>query len=478
MRILVTNDDGVDAVGLHVLARATRRRSATSWSRRPTGSTRGPARRWARCTSSGRRCAGSTSTGVPEAWSVTGPPALCVMFARLGVFGDAFDLVVSGINPGANSGRAIYHSGTVGAALTARNGGVSGLAVSQAVADFGVEGQGWDEMLADQRWDTAAEVGAARGAGDRSPTCPTDPVVINVNVPNRPLDEIGGLAPHRGRPAAAADAGLRRRSTPKVGHDDAFDVRMEWGDPIELPDDTDSGAVEAGLRRRSPPLSRIARRPVGGPRGGVRRPRWARALVLVDDRRRELRAVEAEVGAVARQELVVVPCSTMLAVLHHEDDVGAADGRQAVGDHEAGAVRRAGAFIASWICTSVRVSTELVASSRMRIGRLGEEGAGDREQLLLAGADVVALLVDHRVVAVGQVSARSGRRRWPGPRRGSPPRWRRGGRRRCCRGSCRRRATCPAAPCRCCERSSRRGIVAMSRPSRRDARRRRARRTA
>src|SRR4029077_18375078 len=63
--------------------------------------------------------------GVPEAWSVSGPPALCVMFARLGVFGRDLDLVVSGINPGANAGRAIYHSGTVGAALTARNGGMS-----------------------------------------------------------------------------------------------------------------------------------------------------------------------------------------------------------------------------------------------------------------------------------------------------------------------------------------------------------------
>jgi 5'-nucleotidase len=34
---------------------------------------------------------------------------------------------------------------------------------------------------------------------------------------------------------------------PKVGHDDAYDVRMDWGDPIELPGDTDSGAVEAGF---------------------------------------------------------------------------------------------------------------------------------------------------------------------------------------------------------------------------------------
>jgi 5'-nucleotidase len=166
------------------------------------------------------------------------------MFGRLGVFGEPFDLVVAGINPGANAGRAIYHSGTVGAALTARNGGVSGLAVSQAVEDFGVEGQGWDDMLADQQWDTAAEVGA-RVARTMLADLPTDPIVVNVNVPNRPLDKLAGwrrtevaLMP----PRALAGAEL----IPKVGHDGTFDVHMKWGDPLLLPADTDSGAVEAG----------------------------------------------------------------------------------------------------------------------------------------------------------------------------------------------------------------------------------------
>jgi len=253
VRILVTNDDGVDAVGLHVLAQRLvdlgdvvvaapdREYSGAGAAVGTLHLIRPEVRRVA-------------LDGVPEAWSVTGPPALCVMFARLGVFGEAFDLVVSGINPGANSGRAIYHSGTVGAALTARNGGVSGLAVSQAVADYGVEGQGWDEMLADQCWDSAAEVGA-RVAEAILAALPRDPVVINVNVPNRPLDEMAGwrrtevaLLP----PRTLASAAL----TPKVGHDDAFDVQMQWGDPIELPDDTDSGAVEAGYISVTP-LSRM-----------------------------------------------------------------------------------------------------------------------------------------------------------------------------------------------------------------------------
>jgi 5'-nucleotidase len=244
MRILVTNDDGIDAVGLHVLGRRLHDLADVVVA--------APDREY-----SGAGAALGTLhlirpevrrvevDGVEEAWSVTGPPALCVMFSRLGVFGGPFDLVVSGINPGVNSGRAIYHSGTVGAALTARNGGVSGIAVSQAVDDFGVEGQGWDDMLSNQHWDAAAEVGW-RVAGALLEDLPVDPVVINVNVPNRPLAEIRGWCRAevaRLPPRTLASAAL----TPKAGHDGAFDVQMEWGDPIELPIDTDSGAVEAGF---------------------------------------------------------------------------------------------------------------------------------------------------------------------------------------------------------------------------------------
>ena len=96
--------------------------------------------------------------GVPEAWTLNGPPALCVLYSRLGLFGEPFDLVVSGINPGSNVGRSVYHSGTVGACLTARNAGISGVAVSQAVTGWGIEGQGWADVVKNQKWHVAAEV--------------------------------------------------------------------------------------------------------------------------------------------------------------------------------------------------------------------------------------------------------------------------------------------------------------------------------
>jgi 5'-nucleotidase len=243
VRILVTNDDGIDAVGLHVLARRLTDLGDVVVA--------APDREY-----SGASAAVGTLhlmqpevrrvdlPGLKEAWSVTGPPALCVMFSRLGIFGPRFDLVVSGINPGANTGRSIYHSGTVGAALTARNGGVSGLAVSQAVLGFGVEGQGWDEMLVGQEWDTAAEVGA-RVAAALLESAPSPPVVLNVNVPNRPLAELAGW--RRTEVARLPPRALTTASMiPKVGHDGAFDVVMEWGDPVHLPVETDTGAIEAG----------------------------------------------------------------------------------------------------------------------------------------------------------------------------------------------------------------------------------------
>ena len=175
---------------------------------------------------------------------MTGPPALCVMFARLGAFGPPFDLVVAGINPGVNVGRSVYHSGTVGAALTARAGGISGVAVSQAVQGFGVEGQGWDEMLTGQHWEAAAAVASAVvGALSSGPGAP---VVVNVNVPNLPIAEMAGWQHTRvGRipPRVISEARLE----PKVGHPGSFRVAMKWGDAVSLPDGTDGGAIERGL---------------------------------------------------------------------------------------------------------------------------------------------------------------------------------------------------------------------------------------
>ena len=245
MRILVTNDDGIDSLGLHVLARAICEIEgghevvvvAPDQEYSGAGAAVGALHL---IQPEVRRAHISDCTA--EVWKVSGPPALCVFFARLGAFGEPFDLVVSGINPGANVGRAVYHSGTVGAALTGRNGGISGIAISQAVTGFGVEGQGWDESIVSQHWESAATV-ARQVAQSLVDDMPAEPVVVNINVPDLPLDQFGtwhyaevGNRP----PRSMSKASL----TPIPGHEDAYSVEMGWGEPEVLAPETDGGIIE------------------------------------------------------------------------------------------------------------------------------------------------------------------------------------------------------------------------------------------
>ncbi len=243
MRLLLTNDDGIDSVGLHILAEAMK----------PFGEVIivAPDREY----SGAGAAIGALWLTRPEVhkikldgfdtvWTVSGPPALCVFFARLGAFGPKPDLIVSGINPGANVGRSVYHSGTIGAALTARNGGINGVAVSQSVTGFGAEGQGWDDAIANQKWQTAAAIAAeAVQAMIESP--PSQPSVLNINVPNVELSEITtrrwtevGNEPPRAMSTVVLE--------PKFGHEGSFYVDMQFGEEHDQPATTDVGSIMAG----------------------------------------------------------------------------------------------------------------------------------------------------------------------------------------------------------------------------------------
>jgi 5'-nucleotidase len=180
-RVLVTNDDGVDSPGIHRLAAAL----ATEF----TVTVAAPSEDWSGAgTSIGRFDA---ETGIPMrrvqldgqlegqlAYAIDGPPGLAVLAAALGAFGDPFDVVVSGINAGINTGNSVIHSGTVGAALTARTFGAHGVAVSLVPSDP------W-------HWDTAAELGLAAARWVTSQDRP--PTTVSLNVPSRPIGEIRGL---------------------------------------------------------------------------------------------------------------------------------------------------------------------------------------------------------------------------------------------------------------------------------------------
>ena len=151
--------------------------------------------------------------------------------------------MVSGINPGNNVGRSVYHSGTVGAALTARNGGTTGIAVSQRTDFAQFLGQG---EPVEQLWQTAATVTGSVVAGViESP--PERPVAINLNVDNIPLEEVKGWK--RAEVISAPFAGTTALNlTPTEADPERFEIKMNWGSgkrPDPLPG-SDLAAVVDG----------------------------------------------------------------------------------------------------------------------------------------------------------------------------------------------------------------------------------------
>ena len=212
MRILVTNDDGVDSPGLGALARALDGAGhdvfvvAPSTDLSGTSAAIGPLHRAGPLGVTEHEWAGLPDVPV---LAVDAPPAAAVYAACLGGFGDPPELVASGVNPGANTGHLVLHSGTVGAALTAAGLGVPGLAVSVKWAD-------------DPHFDTAAALAAA--AVEWVAEDPASPRVLNLNAPDCPLEQVKGirsarLAPYGELWVATADYSGGELHLEFKGHD-------------------------------------------------------------------------------------------------------------------------------------------------------------------------------------------------------------------------------------------------------------------
>ena len=210
MRILVTNDDGIEGAGLPPLVRALAAAGRELVVAAPAQNVSGASAAIGRVGPETRIAVARHDgfAGAAAAFAVDGPPGVAVLAGVLGAYGDPFDLVVSGINAGANTGNAVLHSGTVGAVLTARNFGVSGLAVSLD------EGQPW-------HWETAA-----RFAADTISAVPLEPpVAVSLNCPSLPYDEVRGL-----RWATLARSGAVRAVS--AGTRDGT-LEFTFGDPAE-----------------------------------------------------------------------------------------------------------------------------------------------------------------------------------------------------------------------------------------------------
>jgi 5'-nucleotidase len=249
VRILVTNDDGIDSPALHSLVVALARWAAAS----PAGEEREiivvvPDSNYSGAAAAvgevyARDGIGYSRRVVPgapdiEAYALDAAPALCAIVGCLGGFGPKPDLIVSGINLGVNVGRSVLHSGTVGAILTGAQLGISGLAVSI-------------QATKDAPYDTAANVAVA--VLDELLAAPAR-TLFNLNVPSVALTDLKGI--RRGR---ISTAGIIKRAvgdgqgdrTLRVGESGMLALNLgsavpELGDVSDEEPDDDGALVAAG----------------------------------------------------------------------------------------------------------------------------------------------------------------------------------------------------------------------------------------
>jgi len=152
---------------------------------------------------------------------LNGTPTDCVHLAVSGLFDEEHDMVVSGINDGANLGDDTLYSGTVAAAIEGRFLGLPAIAVSLVIGpDSG------------RHFDTAARVAAELVMRvKRTPL--HQATVLNVNVPDLPYESLRGYKSTR--------LGFRHRSEPIVKSEDPRGRPLYWVGPAGPTQDAGEG---------------------------------------------------------------------------------------------------------------------------------------------------------------------------------------------------------------------------------------------
>lgn len=227
IRVLVTNDDGIDAPGIHTLATAAARAGAEVVVVAPLDNRSGAS---AAIGPIGQRLA---APGDRERWrgievhTIDAPPAAAVLAAVSGEgFGAPPQAVLSGVNHGLNIGRVVLHSGTVGAALTAASMGIPGVAASIDPTD-------------DAPWDVAARQATdllSRLCGAGRPA-----IAVNLNVPAtvRNQHPVSATLSRGGRARAAR-------------HDGVFTFELEVRTDAESEPGSDAALVADGWATFTP----------------------------------------------------------------------------------------------------------------------------------------------------------------------------------------------------------------------------------
>jgi len=224
MRVLVSNDDGVDAPGIRALAAGLRAAGHEVLVVAPDRDRSG--------------ASNSLTLDAPirvvqldaQTWKVYGTPTDCVHVAITGMLEIEPDIVVSGINNTANLGDDVIYSGTVAAAMEGRFLGLPAVALSLATADH-----------KGLHFETAARAAVEIIARLRSDPLPAD-TILNVNVPDLPWAEIRGFE--------TARLGHRHRAEACVPQQDPRGRQWWWigaaGPEADAGPGTDFNAVRSG----------------------------------------------------------------------------------------------------------------------------------------------------------------------------------------------------------------------------------------
>lgn len=175
MRVLVSNDDGVDAPGIKVLARGLREAGHEVITVAPDRDRSGASNSLTLDRPLRTRRIDSRT------WCVFGTPTDCVHLGLGGLLELEPDIVVSGINTHANLGDDVIYSGTVAAAMEGRVLGLPAIAMSLVYENGGVH-----------HYESAARVAQVLTARLLVDPLPAN-TILNVNVPNLPWDELRGF---------------------------------------------------------------------------------------------------------------------------------------------------------------------------------------------------------------------------------------------------------------------------------------------
>lgn len=169
-------------------------------------------------------------------FACSGTPADCVLLGVNELCGGRPDLVVSGINRGANLADDVNYSGTVAAAVEATIVGIPAIAVSLVSS--------WPQMAAEHHWHVAAEVATALARRVRAEPLPPG-TYWNVNVPNEPV--LRGVRFTRLGRKQYADRLARTDDAQGSAYFWVWDMSHLGGG-----DDTDTVAVDAGYASITP----------------------------------------------------------------------------------------------------------------------------------------------------------------------------------------------------------------------------------